>query len=151
MKIEISNNVQYFTYVIKGLNKYNRENGRTDFFNNMLEEDPLNPEECMGCYAIECNNIIGGIVFYKEFDWMFIERTYICPEFRKKGIGTQIIKELENYCRDNNIVGIRLSTWDFQAKGFYEKLGFELLYKINNCPIGNIDYGFIKYIRKDKK
>lgn len=146
MHIEISNKEEYFNYVIKGLNRFNRENGKTEFFKNMGEEDPLKPEDCIGCYAIENDEIIGGVVFYQEFNWMFVERTYIDSNNRGKGIGSKIFKELEKYCKENHLVGIRLSTWDFQAKSFYEKIGFNLIYQIKDCPIGNVDYGFIKYI-----
>lgn len=149
MKIEISKNKDYFEYVINGLYHFNEENGKSDFFKHMTE-DPLKSEDCIGCYAID-DDVIGGVVFYNQMDWMFIERSYINPEYRNKKIGTKIFNELEKYCKENQLVGMRLSTWDFQAKGFYEKIGFDLIYQIKDCPRGNIDYGFIKYIESEKQ
>lgn len=145
MKIEISKKKEYFEYVVKGLREFNIQNGKTEFFKKM-REDPIELEYNIGCYALEEDKIVGGVIFYKEFDWMFVERTYVDKKYRGQKIGTKIFQELENYCKENHLVGMRLSTWDFQAKGFYEKLGFDLIYAIKDCPIGNIDYGFVKYI-----
>lgn len=63
-----------------------------------------------------------------------------------KKFGTKLINTLIDYCIENNLIGIHLTTLDFQAKGFYEKLGFKLIAKIENWPHGITRYEFIKYI-----
>lgn len=63
-----------------------------------------------------------------------------------KNFGTKLINELIEYCKENNLIGIHLTTLDSQAKGFYEKLDFKLIAKIENWPQGITRYEFIKYI-----
>ena len=31
----------------------------------------------------------------------------------------------QEYCKENNLIGIHLTTMEFQAKGFYEKINFK--------------------------
>ena len=63
-----------------------------------------------------------------------------------KSFGTKLINELIEYCKENNLIGIHLTTLDSQAKGLYEKLDFKLIAKIENWPQGITRYEFIKYI-----
>ena len=37
-----------------------------------------------------------------------------------------------------------MGTWDFQAKEFYEKLGYEVFGKIKDCPPDTIHYDLKK-------
>ncbi len=55
---------------------------------------------------------------------------------------------METYCKENDLVGIHLCTLDFQAKGFYEKLNFELIAEIKNWPRNHTRYEFIKYVNE---
>ena len=38
-----------------------------------------------------------------------------------------------------------METWDFQARGFYEKNGYIVFAEIKNCPPRTIDY----YLKKE--
>ncbi len=54
------------------------------------------------------------------------------------------MKQVEDYVKETKLIGIRLETWDFQAKGFYEKLGYNMYASIEDCPPGTINYFFKK-------
>lgn len=59
---------------------------------------------------------------------------------------TNCNKENRYNCRydeDINQTGIRMETWDFQARGFYEKNGYNVFGEIKDCPPGTICY-FLK-------
>lgn len=148
MNIEISNNNENYQYVSKGLHIYNNEHGNTQYFKNR-DEKPKE-KEVFGFYAFEDGEIIGGMVVYEEFQWLYIQKTFISDKYRGKNIGSAIFKRLEEYAKQRNLVGIRVETLDFQAKGFYEKVGCKLLYELKDCPRGNIEYGFVKYIEGEK-
>lgn len=38
-----------------------------------------------------------------------------------------------------------METWNFQARGFYEKNGYVVFAEIKNCPPGTVDY----YLKKE--
>ena len=53
---------------------------------------------------------------------------------------------IEAFLSSYQIDGIHLYTLDFQAKGFYEKMGFTLVAEIKDWPVGITRYELIKYI-----
>lgn len=69
-----------------------------------------------------------------------MDKLWLDENYRKKGIGKKIINEIEKYSKDNNLLGVRTETWSFQARGFYEKMGFEVYATFEDCPPGTTDY-----------
>lgn len=69
--------------------------------------------------------IIAGLfgVLAVNYDCL-VQIASVDKNFRRQGIGSKMFGELENYARSNGCKNIRLETSAFQAKGFYEKLGY---------------------------
>ena len=72
---------------------------------------------------------------------------YVDKEYRNQDVGTNLIIAIEEYAQKENLTGVRMETWDFQAKGFYEKMGYTVWAEIKDCPPGTIDY----YLKKELK
>jgi GNAT superfamily N-acetyltransferase len=51
------------------------------------------------------------------------------PEWRRQGIGTELINRFTEYLRKNGVPGYHLyaSSYHFEGVNFYKKLGLELL------------------------
>lgn len=143
MKIEFSNRFDERTqFIIDGLNKYNSQ-----FQTNIV---PYTAKKECGFYVLENDQIIGGIFGSSDMgNWIHIELFYIDEKFRGKDIGTQLIQKVENYAANENYVGMHLNTWDWQAKGFYEKMGFAVFGKLENHPFGSTRYYLKKELVKD--
>lgn len=78
------------------------------------------------------NEIIGGITgemvhIHLKLDWLWVREDH-----RGFGLGRKIYLALERYARHHVIEDIQLDTADFQAKGFYEKLGFKVMATLPN-------------------
>ncbi|MBX4953335.1 GNAT family N-acetyltransferase [Rhizobium binae] len=69
--------------------------------------------------------IIGGLYAADEYNWLFIKYLIVPSALRGKGFGTRLMNEAERIARERAYLGIFLDTFDFQAKSFYLKLGFE--------------------------
>jgi GNAT superfamily N-acetyltransferase len=50
-----------------------------------------------------------------------------------KGLGRSLIEKAEAYAKARGKIGILLDTYEFQAKHFYERLGFEVFGVIENA------------------
>ena len=122
----------------------------TDFNNqknpNLTNTNAWNYGDLFGFYAMENNQIIGGIVVYEKMQWIEVDTLFVYEKYRDKNFGTKLINKLIDYCKENNLIGIHLTTLDFQAKGFYEKLDFKLISEIKDWPKGITRHEFIKYI-----
>lgn len=69
---------------------------------------------------------IGGLSARSQYDWLYIELLSIPEELRRKGVGSDLIRRAETVAAERGCVGVWLDTYEFQARGFYEKLGYEI-------------------------
>lgn len=72
---------------------------------------------------------------------MFVEETY-----RRKGYGTRLIREMENRAREMGVNTIRLDTFSWQGKEFYEALDYKIVGSYVNSDDGYAEYFFLKRI-----
>lgn len=97
--------------------------------------------------AFDDGKLIGGAIGFLQYDWYFLDLLYVDKEYRNQDVGTNLIIAIEEYAQKENLTGVRMETWDFQAKGFYEKMGYTVWAEIKDCPPGTIDY----YLKKELK
>ena len=82
----------------------------------------------------------GGLWGWTAFGWLFVE-LFIIPEgARTRGLGTKILKTAEDEAVSRGCVGVWLDTYEFQARGFYEKQGYTCFGEIENHPPGSSRY-----------
>jgi GNAT superfamily N-acetyltransferase len=89
------------------------------------------------CYNIkdEDYNIIGGIksVLY-GWGCLFIELLWIDDRHRGKDLGSFLLDKVECDALKLGCHLIHLDTFDFQAKDFYLKKGYEIFGVLDDCP-----------------
>lgn len=81
--------------------------------------------------------VIGGLYGYQLFDWLFIQYVAVPPARKGLGLGSDLMARAENWARARGLAGLWLDTFAFQAKHFYEKLGFSVFGEIDNHPRGS--------------
>ena len=93
-------------------------------------------------------NIIAGIIS-KMYCWncLYIDVLWVKEEHRKDGLGSRLLKEIESVAIEKGCYLIHLDTFDFQAKDFYIKHGYEVFGVLDECPEGHKRY-FLKKIFK---
>jgi len=70
------------------------------------------------------NDAIGYLYATTTGDVLHLGYLYVKKEMRKSGIGLLLCNEMFQQALNWNIKTIKLCTYEFQAPGFYEKLGF---------------------------
>ncbi|XVN41270.1 MAG: GNAT family N-acetyltransferase [Rickettsia endosymbiont of Argas persicus] len=66
---------------------------------------------------------IGGVSFWGGF---YINSLFVVKNHRNQKHGSLLMEKAENLARERRCNFVVLSTMDFQAKPFYEKLGYKL-------------------------
>jgi GNAT superfamily N-acetyltransferase len=86
-------------------------------------------------------DIVAGIrgCFYLE-ECLFISMLFIDEDKRKQGLGSILLKTIEEQARAMKIRLIHLDTFDFQAKDFYIKHGYEVFGILEDFPKGHKRY-----------
>jgi GNAT superfamily N-acetyltransferase len=113
--------------------------------NNVSKNIELPTKKDSNFLVFDDNKLIGGAIGFIEYNWYFLDLLYVNEEYRGKNVGTNLIKKIEEFAIKEHLIGVRMETWDFQARGFYEKNGYIVFAEIKNCPPGTIDY----YLKKE--
>jgi GNAT superfamily N-acetyltransferase len=90
-----------------------------------------------------CNaqgDMLGGLVGTYLWGWLHIETLFIGEPFRHRGVGTQLMLAAEQDARRRGIRNVHLETLSFQARPFYEKLGYEVFGTLEDFPPGHQQY-----------
>lgn len=92
--------------------------------------------------------IIAGINS-KMYCWncLYIDSLWVDMLFREEGLGTKLLNEIEQIAINKGCKLIHLYTFDFQAKDFYLKHGYEVFRVLNDCPENHKRYYMKKIYR----
>ncbi|MBT0669482.1 GNAT family N-acetyltransferase [Novosphingobium profundi] len=88
----------------------------------------------------EEGNHRGGLWGKCSYDWLFVELLCVPEDVRGQDLGTALMARAEVIAREQGCIGIWLDTFEFQARGFYEKLGFSVCGQIEDHPLGQRRY-----------
>jgi len=80
------------------------------------------------------DEVRGGIWTEILFDWMYIEILFVPEELRGKGIGSRLVRQVEDIAVEKGCVGVWLETFEFQAPEFYQRLGYEVFASLEDYP-----------------
>jgi ribosomal protein S18 acetylase RimI-like enzyme len=71
---------------------------------------------------------------------LVIQIMWVDEALRRQGVGKELVASAEGIARDTGAKQVIVETTTFQAPEFYNKLGFEVICEIPDCPIGAISY-----------
>lgn len=72
----------------------------------------------------ETGAVSGGLWGRTLYAWLLIEMLIVPAPLRGRGLGTALVRTAAAAARARGCIGIVVDTFDFQAPGFYQRLGF---------------------------
>ncbi|MGX6960103.1 MAG: GNAT family N-acetyltransferase [Rickettsia endosymbiont of Pentastiridius leporinus] len=90
-------------------------------------------------------NFIAGVQGVSFWGGFYISSLFVDEKLRNQNYGTLLMKKAEELAGERGCNFIILSTMDFQAKPFYEKLGYSLEFTRHGYEKGSVSY----HLRKD--
>ena len=88
--------------------------------------------------------VVGGLLGQTRWKWLYVAKLWVDERGRGKGIGTQLLAAAEELARTRGCTDASLDTFEYQARPFYEKLGYELFATLDGFPPGYRQF----YLRK---
>jgi GNAT superfamily N-acetyltransferase len=81
--------------------------------------------------------LVGGVWGYVNWNWLFVGLVWVSDLLRGSGYGRQLMEALEDAARKRGCRYAHLDTFSFQARPFYEGLGYEVFCTLDNYPPGH--------------
>ena len=105
------------------LNTYLKTRHSTDFWNEIMGGD-RNVNQCY--VAMTNTNEIVGYIISKGHQPMTQFSIAVDEAYRRKGVGTQLMKEMTNHaCSSDDYIELKVRVSNAGAQEFYKHLGFE--------------------------
>ena len=84
--------------------------------------------QALGIAAVENGKVVGGLLGYVDpyasEEFFFVSELFVIPEWKKQGIGKQLLAELEIILKEKDIHVIQLISIDYN-EAFYSKCGLD--------------------------
>jgi GNAT superfamily N-acetyltransferase len=85
----------------------------------------------------ETGEVIGGLLGRTSMGLLFVDLFFLPESLRKNRIGSRVIRMAEDEAKRRGCSRAVLFTVTFQAPGFYERQGYEVLGRIECDPPGH--------------
>lgn len=84
----------------------------------------------------ELGEVTGGLWGYTGYGWLFTQLLVVPAELRGQGIGTKLLQLAEREAIARGCHSAWLDTFEFQARAFYERMGYVCFGDLPNYPTG---------------
>jgi GNAT superfamily N-acetyltransferase len=142
MNIEVTSNPQKEDLKIlsEGIKSYNQQHIPDTV---VFEEDTK-----FAVFAKDDNGkVIGGIRACAYWNYCILELLWLSDKTRGLGVGSKLIDAFEKFAFDKGFNYVRTETVSFQARPFYEKLGYTVYGELPNYPKGHTTYCLYKELK----
>lgn len=101
-------------------------------YNSKMDYLPLN-------FHIKDNAgmLIAGINSFSCWQMLYLSEFWVKEDYRGQGLGTRLLNKVEMEAKNHGALIVQTDTFDWQAKDFYLKFGYEIFGVIDNCPEGH--------------
>jgi GNAT superfamily N-acetyltransferase len=91
--------------------------------------------------------LLGGLLGSLVWDWLQIDVLWVDAANRGRGYGRALLQRAEEIAQDAGCRHARLDTFDFEARGFYEKQGYAVYSALADFPRGHTQFHLRKALR----
>jgi ribosomal protein S18 acetylase RimI-like enzyme len=84
--------------------------------------------------------IVGGLIASTYWGWLEVNILWVAEGLRRLGHGRTLLRMAEAEARTRGCAHVMLTTYSFQARGFYEKEGYRVVGEMAGYPPGAAYY-----------
>ena len=115
-------------------------------FNKKCVAATQSPESVDIRYVVKENNEVIAGICANVYTWkiMYLELLFVNEAHRNNNLATALLRKVEAQATSMGVTLVHTDTYDFQAKDFYLKQGYEIFGVLEGCPPGHSRY----YLKK---
>jgi GNAT superfamily N-acetyltransferase len=118
----------------------------------LLATDPVNQPRLYAPLLLSLRDsdsrLVGGVLASTIWTWLSIDALWVHQELRGFGHGSRLLAEAEQIARSRGCTHARLDTFDFQARAFYERLGYTAYAQLEGFPAGHVQLHMRKLLQR---
>jgi len=100
----------------------------------------------------ESDRIRGGIVGDIWARWLHVSHLWVEADLRRRGLGSQLLADAEQYAAEQGCGNVHLDTFDFQAgPSFYRRHGYEVFGVLRDHPPGGTHFFLRKALSRPRR
>ncbi len=107
---------------------------------NVTQAPPANHRPLAVVARRAAGEIVGGLLGYTHWEWLFVQQLWSATELRGSGVGSRLMLAAETEAQTRGCHYAHLDTYSFQALGFYQRLGYRVFGQLENYPAGHTRY-----------
>lgn len=119
---------------------------RLEAFDNDHMKHPMEGSISIGAYDDQGVLIAGADACMTAHRILYVSTVFVEPAYRRQGIGRCLMAQVERRAKDLGANLIRLDTFDWQGKAFYESIGYEIVGQYTCEEDGYSEYFFLKRV-----
>jgi ribosomal protein S18 acetylase RimI-like enzyme len=85
----------------------------------------------------ERGDVLGGLLGQLWGGWLQVTHLWVAEAARGRGHGKRLMEDAEAYALSRGAVAATLETYSFQARPFYQRLGYEVFGILEGYPLGH--------------
>jgi GNAT superfamily N-acetyltransferase len=93
---------------------------------------------------------IGGLWGRTARGWLHMDTPFVPDALRGAGLGSRLVRMAEAEAERRGNRGAWLDTFSFQARGFYERLGYSVFGTLEDYPPGHRRHYLCKRLTQDQ-
>jgi GNAT superfamily N-acetyltransferase len=91
--------------------------------------------------------LVAGVVGTINWNWLHIQLVWVSESLRRTGLGTRLLHEIEQAAAQRGCTRAHLDTFSYQARPFYERLGYRVFGLLEDYPPGHQRFFMAKEFR----
>lgn len=91
--------------------------------------------------------VVGGLIGHVKWKWLYVAKLWVEEAHRSGGAGTRLMTAAEQFAREQGATDAYLDTFGYQARPFYEKLGYHVFGTLEGFPPGSRQYFLTKSLQ----
>lgn len=133
-------NMESYTDINEEYSKIVEEKNESFIEGKNISKDKIE----LNVVALDNKEFIGGLYGFIKDDYLYISLAYVEEKFRSRGVASILVNKIEQLAKSYGISNCYLGTCEFQAKPFYEKMGYKVIITMNDYPKGFKEYTLYK-------
>lgn len=140
--VSLENNEEFSTFLNTKIREFNNEHSINH--KNVREKEAVQPINII--VTNDEGRWIGGITAEVYWNWLEINDFWFDKKIRGNGLGSSLLSETEQVALGRGATKVMLTTFEFQARSFYELHGYKVVGEVRDYPPGSSYYTMVKLL-----